>query len=61
MFSPMGLREYDDELLPEQMQLIHRYRDVMPDVAGDACGLWYENLVKLPKLEQLIKDPNTCI
>jgi len=34
------------------------YKDILPDKTGDACGMWYENIVVPEALE--IKDNNCC-
>lgn len=34
------------------------YKDILPDKKGDACGMWYENIVVPEALE--IKDTNCC-
>jgi len=39
--------------------MIYEYSQVMPDKAGEACGIWYKSLVIPNALN--IKDPNQCL
>lgn len=41
------------------MRPLYKYQEVMPDKAGNQCGLWYRSLNVPPEMGN-IKDPNCC-
>jgi len=56
VFKPTGLFEYAQSgVIGDNVM---RYSEVMPDMTGEACGIWYLNLV-LPK-ELIVRDSICC-
>jgi hypothetical protein len=43
MFSKDGIIQWNK--IEEDRASKFHYQDVLPDTAGDVCGIWYQNLV----------------
>jgi hypothetical protein len=41
-FNDDGIMVYEDNTAGPQL---YYFKDVLPDKAGDACGMWYQNIV----------------
>lgn len=56
-FVEDGFEEF--KKAPEKGEMLAFYKHVMPDIAGDNCGVWYRNL-QIPK-DTKIEDANCCM
>jgi hypothetical protein len=54
-FNDNGIVVYEDGTEGPQL---YYYKDILPDKAGDACGMWYENIVVPGDLG--MEDNNCC-
>jgi len=57
VFNKDGVFKWDK--IPESRVALLRYSEVMPDMTGEPCGVWYQNLVLPPEIN--IKDNACCL